>query len=331
MNAAGKGDSKAGAVRWGIAGTGAIARQMAHDFRLVDGASLTAIASRDPSNAAHFGDEFGIPRRFADYDAMLNSGIDAVYIGTPHVTHFALARDALLGGRHVLCEKPLGLNAGEVRELAEIARASGVFLMEAMWMKFNPLMALIRDIVDSGEIGNVRAVQASFGAPFPQDGSSRWRAGGSALLDQGIYPVTLSHMMLGVPDRAHGTGVIRPDGVDLSEHFTLEYANGRFAQGASSMVEFLGTSAAISGDRGWIAIDPGFWFASGLTVHSYGSAGPTSRRCQVDQEGYGYVPMLRAVTDAIAEGRTEHPLHTLEETAAVFDTLDAIRRGAFDS
>lgn len=317
-------------LRWSIAGTGVVSRQIAHDLRLVEGASIVAVASRSIENAVSFGADFDIPNRFDDYSAMLESDIDVVYLCTPHVTHFDLARRALLHRKHVLCEKPLGLDAREVRELAELARAKGLFLMEAMWMKFNPLMGLVGDIVSSGEIGQVRAVQASFGAPFPRDGSSRWQPGGSALLDQGIYPVTLSHMLLGAPESVHATGTVRADGNDLSEHFTLEYGDGRFSHGASSMVEYLGTSAAISGDRGWIDIDPGFWFASSLTVLSYGPEGPRARRCTVDREGFGYTPMLRAVTEAVASGQLEHPAHTLEDTISVFETLDAIRRGAFE-
>lgn len=313
-------------IRWGMAGTGMISRQIAEDFRHVEGASVVAVSSRSAKNAQVFCGEFGIANAHDDYTAMLDSPIDAVYIGTPHVTHYPMAREALLRGRHVLCEKPLGLDAHQVRQLADIARASGAFFMEAMWMKFNPLIAALREIIDAGEIGHVRAVRASFGAPFPQDDSSRWKPGGSALLDQGIYPVTLAHMLLGVPESVHARGIRRGDGVDLSEHFTLEYPGGQFAHGASSMVEFLDTSASVSGDRGWIAIDPGFWFASQLTVHNYGATGPISRSVQVEREGYGYVPMLRAVTNAIAEGRTEHSLHTLEETGMVYDTMDLIRR-----
>ena len=92
------------------------------------------------------------------------------------------------------------------------------------------------------------------------------------------------------------------------------------------MVEFLDTTAAVSGDRGWIAIDPGFWYASELTVHTYAATGPSTRTVQVQREGHGYVPMLRSVTNAIAHGYTGHPLHTLEDTAKVYDTMDLIRR-----
>lgn len=312
-------------IRWGVAGTGAISRQIVADFAHIGEADIVAVSSRRAAGAAAFGREFGILREYDDYQKMLDSPLDAVYIGTPHVTHFAMAREALIRGIHVLCEKPLGMNAAEVRELSSLARASGAFLMEAMWMKFNPLMGAVSEVISSGEVGEVRSLRASFGAPFPRDDSSRWKPGGSTLLDQGIYPVTLSHMLFGVPERVQAEGTVRSDGVDLRGHFTLEYAGGRFTHGASSMVEFLDTSAAVCGDRGWISIEPGFWFATTFTVHTYTSSGPQSRVVRVAREGNGYVPMLRSVTRAIQRGDQEHEVHTLGDTAEIFDTMDVIR------
>jgi predicted dehydrogenase len=316
-----------GRLRWGVAGTGGISRQITADFTLVDNADVVAVSSRHASSAKKFAETFGIPTSFHDYSSMLDADIDAVYIGTPHVTHFELAREALERGRHVLCEKPIGLNAAEVRELAAIASESGVFLMEAMWMKFNPLYLRLREIVDDGVIGELRSVRSSFGAPFPRDDSSRWKPGGSALLDQGIYPVTLGHMFLGDPSSITAAGVAQEDGIDLSQNYTLNYSDGRFAQGASSMVSFLDQSASFCGTGGWITIDTGFWFASRFTVHRFSvEKGETTETYEIPREGNGYVPMLRAVTTAILNGDVEHPLHTMDDTARIFDTLDEIRR-----
>jgi predicted dehydrogenase len=313
-------------LRWGIVGTGAISEQIASDFALVRDCEVTAVCSRSLQSADAFAERFEIENRFDDYDIMLGSEIDAVYIGTPHVTHFELARRALLAGRHVLCEKPLALNAEQVRELALIAEDSNRFLMEAMWMKFNPLYLKLGELIYAGAIGDVRSVRSSFGAPFPRDDSSRWKRGGSTLLDQGIYPVTLSHMFLGDPARITASGVMRDDGVDLSEYFTLTYTDGRFAHGAASMVDYLDLTAAVAGTSGWVAIEPGFWFASALTLHRYTPAGPVAERIEVTREGHGYVPMLREVTATILHGGVEHPRHTIEQTARTFDILDEIRR-----
>ncbi|MFF1252306.1 Gfo/Idh/MocA family protein [Pseudarthrobacter sp. NPDC058329] len=314
-------------LRWGIVGTGGISRQITADFALVADADVVAVSSRHASSAKDFADTFRIPASFDDYNSMLNADIDAVYIGTPHVTHFELARAALERGRHVLCEKPIGLDAGEVRELAAIAAKSGAFLMEAMWMKFNPLYLRLREMVDAGAIGEIRSVRSAFGAPFPRDDSSRWKRGGSTLLDQGIYPVTLSHMFLGDPSGITAAGIVQENAVDLSQNYTLNYPGGRFAQGASSMVNFLDQSASLSGTGGWITIDTGFWFASRFTVHRFSvETGETTETYETTREGHGYVPMLRAVTAAILNGDVEHPLHSMDDSARIFDTLDEIRR-----
>ena len=138
------------ALRWGIVGTGTICKQISSDFALVPESEVVAVCSRSMTSADAFAERFDIANRFDDYDRMLASDIDAVYIGTPHVTHFDLARTALLAGCHVLCEKPLALNAAQVRELALIAQDSNRFLMEAMWMKFNPLYLKLGELIHVG-------------------------------------------------------------------------------------------------------------------------------------------------------------------------------------
>ena len=316
-----------GPLRWGVVGTGAISRQIVADFALIPDATVTAVASRQLQRAHAFADDFGIAERYASLREMFGSGIDAVYIATPHVTHFEIASEAIAAGRHVLCEKPLGMNEREVRELSAQAVDAGVFLMEAMWMKFNPLYTRLAGLISDGLLGEVRGVRAAFGAAFPQDGSSRWMPGGSALLDQGIYPVTLAHMLLGRPKTVHAQGTVRPDGVDLREEFSFGYADDRLAQGASSMVEWMDPSAAVSGTEAYVTITGGFWWASQLTVHHPLPWGQRRQEVvEVEREGNGYVPMLRAVVHAIRAGALEHPMHTANATAAIYSTLDEIRR-----
>nr|WP_315266781.1 Gfo/Idh/MocA family oxidoreductase [Microbacterium lemovicicum] len=312
-------------LRWGVVGTGGISRQMVSDFALVPDAEVVAVASRDRARADAFADEFDIAGRFTDRSAMFGA-VDAVYIATPHVTHFNVASEAIAAGRHVLCEKPLGMSEEQVRELTTRAADAGVFLMEAMWMSFNPLIARLVAVIGEGVLGEVRSLRAAFGAPFPQDDSSRWKPGGSALLDQGIYPVTLAHTLFGPPDSIRATGTVRDDGVDLREEFTLGWVDGRFAHGASSMVDWLDTSAAVGGTEAFVTIPRGFWWASQLTVHHHVGRGQHREEVvEVEREGNGYVPMLRAVVAAVRSGALEHPLHTAATTAAVYRTLDAIR------
>jgi predicted dehydrogenase len=206
-------------VRWGIAGTGGIGRRTVGDLRLCESAEVVAVASRDQQRANAFASDFGLSRAFGSWSEMCASpDVDAVYIGTPHSTHFAYAREALLAGKHVLCEKPLTMTADEARELGRIAAENGVFLMEAMWTKFSPAIQRAVELVSSGTIGEPRFFQAGLGFPVPADGPPRyWDAalGGGALYDLAVYPVALAHLFLGTPQSVSASGAMRDDGVDV--------------------------------------------------------------------------------------------------------------------
>jgi predicted dehydrogenase len=318
--------------RWGIAGAGRISRTVAPDLASCQGVEISVVQSRDAGKADAFAQEFGISRSTGDFGELLADPlIDAVYIATPFATHHALAKQALLAGKHVLVEKPIAMNAAEAADLFAVASRMQVFLMEAMWMKFNPAFRRLHDELSAGRIGEVRSMRASFGIPFPAElGSSRWdhaRSPGS-LLDQGIYPVTLAHTIFGPPVSIHAAGQVNEDGIDFAEHFTLEFEGGRFAQCASGMTEFCDPSASVSGRRGWISVPAPFWARTALDVHadSWDVMFREPQRVELGQEGNGYVPMLREVVDAINSGACEHAVHSASETIAVFHTLDAIRR-----
>jgi predicted dehydrogenase len=318
-------------VRWAVIGTGTISQSFVPDLRSALGAEVAAVFGRDPSRAAAFGAEHGIAAVFDDYRALLaDPAIDAVYLATPFATHHRLARAALEAGKHVLVEKPMARTAAEVEALFALAADRGRFLMEAMWMKFNPGFREVLRLVAEGRIGEPRSVRAGFGVPFPGDRTgSRWdpKRGGSTLLDQGIYPVTLAHAVFGSPVAVHASGVVEPNGVDVAEHVTLDHAGGRFAHLAASMVEFVEPSASISGTRGWIGIPPMFWATTSYTLHadSREALFGNPPRTELPQEGNGFVPMLRAVGEAIERGWVQHPEHDAAATIDVFRTIDTIR------
>ncbi|MCZ9880624.1 Gfo/Idh/MocA family oxidoreductase [Arthrobacter sp. B2a2-09] len=304
---------------------------MVPDLQSCVGADVVVVQSRDAEKAAAFAAEFDIPASTGEIEAVLADGsVDAVYVATPIATHFAIAKRTLLAGKHVLVEKPIAMNAGQVTELFELAATEGRFLMEAMWMKFNPAFTRLREEIAAGRIGEPRAVRAAFGMPMPKDGRSKWdpaRSGG-ALLDQGIYPVTLAHAILGEPSSLSASGTLRPDGLDVDEHFTLEFAGGGRAYGAASMAEFVEPTASVSGTSGWMVLPPFFWATTSLEIHADTSERMLSapERIVYAREGNGYVPMLRAVTQGILAGNMEHPVHPASDTIAVFRTLDEIRK-----
>lgn len=317
-------------LRWGIIGTGKISTSVVTDLAGCAGAEIRAVHSRDAAKASAFAAEFGDARSTNDYSALLaDDDIDVVYIATPFATHHAMTRQALLAGKHVLVEKPMAMNADEVEDLFQLAAERNLFLMEGMWMKFNPAFIRLREEIAAGSIGEPRSMRAMFGMPFPKDDGSRWdlKRSGSTLLDQGIYPVTLAQTLFGEPESIYAAGTVRDDGLDLAGHFTLEYSGGRFAQCAASALEFADLSGSVSGTKGWMVLPGPFWATTSLRKHAGSWQSIIHKPDPIDlaREGNGYIPMLRAVSDAIAAGLTQHPLHTAADTVAVFRTLDKIR------
>jgi len=316
---------------WAVIGTGTISRSVVPDLQSCGGADVVIVQSRDAAKAARFAEEFGIPTSTGDFDAVLaDPSIDAIYLATPFSTHHAMTRAALLAGKHVLVEKPMAMDADEVADLFTLAAEQGRFLMEAMWTKFSPAFIRLLEEIANGTIGEPRNLRATFAIPFPDtDGtSSKWdvaRSGG-ALLDQGIYPITLAHAVFGEPATIHAAGTVRDDGLDIAEHFTFEYTDGRYAQCASSMAEFGELTASVGGPKGWLTLTPPFWATTDLEIHAGGMRQifRTPDLIEHPREGSGYVPMIRAVIAAIADGVTEHPTHTAADTLAVFRTIDRI-------
>ena len=317
---------------WGVVGTGDVSRYIATDLALLSSARLVAVSSRSPQSARDFATELGFVRGCSLDELLVDAAVDIVYLGTPHSTHAAHAVAALEAGKHVLVEKPLGVNAAEVERVAQAARTAGRFAMEGMWMKFHPYYRALLDGLRAGSIGDVTAVRASFGLPFGERDSQRWSAelASSTLLDQGIYPVTLAHELFGEPDSVVASADTRGDGVDLRVEATLHYAGGRYAHVAASMVGYLEPTAAISGTRGWIDLPAPFWATDRFTRHA-GEIGEALMKpvlVPFDREGFGYVPMLRAVGEAVLSGLLEHPIHPFSSTVAVARTLDRIRAAA---
>ena len=186
-------------LRWGVIATGGIAASVTRDLELLPDAELYAVSSRTQAAADAFAADFGFARAYGDlngqtgYERLLaNDDVDVVYVATPHAHHHEIALAALNAGKHVLCEKALTVNAREASELVSLARAKGLFLMEAMWSRFLPSMQRAFEIADSGEIGEVKWVGADLGFPAPYSPTSRlWapKDGGGALLDITVYPL----------------------------------------------------------------------------------------------------------------------------------------------
>jgi predicted dehydrogenase len=317
-------------IRWAIVGTGPISHQFAPDVGRTGNSVLTSIVSRDRQKGSDFAHMHGAQRSHDDYLTFLSSDdADVIYIATPQGTHHDLAVAAIKAGKNVVVEKPIAMNAAQVSDLRARAKGAGTFLMEAMWMKFSPAYKTVLSLIASGQIGDVRSVRASFGANFPRGTGSRWNdeLGGSALLDQGIYTVTLAQALLGNPDRITAVGDFVAPSLDSSEWMTFNYDNGRHAQLSSSMVQWIDPSASINGTDGYLRLDAPFWATSRIHIHK-GTPEEIlfdSTDIVLDIEGNGFVPMIRSVSDAIGKGFTENPAHSLAATLDTFRILDRVR------
>src|SRR3954447_14569125 len=192
-----------GRVRFGIIGTGGIAKAFATDLAAVEGAELVAVGSRSQESADRLGPAFDVPPRHPTYDALVaDDEVDAVYVATPHPLHAQNALAAIAHGKHVLVEKPFTMDAAEARRVVDAARSARVFCLEAMWTRFLPHAVRIRRLLADGALGRVTTVVADHGQYFVPDAAHRVYApelGGGALLDLGIYPVSWVHMVLGTP------------------------------------------------------------------------------------------------------------------------------------
>ncbi len=315
-------------TRWAMVGTGLMLQLIGHDFARTENADLRVIVSRTQARADEAAAEYGIPEGSDDFEGVLRrDDIDAVYVATPHSLHFEQAMAALDAGKHVLVEKSMTPSASLTRQLCEHAQAKGLFAMEAMWTAFNPAIVELRRRVAAGAIGEVRLVQANFStAPAYRADWRLWArdlAGGSTL-DQGVYTLSFAHMLLGAPDAITARGTVLHD-VDAEVAATLDYVGGARAVCINGLRAWSPLDAFVAGTEGCISVPGAFWNASGFTqVNTAQDGSTTTDTFTYAREGGGYVPMLRAVSAAILEGRTEHPLRTHAESIAVAETMDEV-------
>jgi predicted dehydrogenase len=312
--------------RWGILGTGKIARRFMQAVAHVPEAQVVAVGSRHRQTAEAFGEQFGIPRRYDRYDALLaDPEVQIVYIATPHSLHAENTRTALEAGKHVLCEKPFTLNRREAEPLVALARQKGLFLMEGMWTRCFPLMREVIARVQRGEIGTLRLLQADFGFRAPYNPEGRlWNPalGGGALLDVGIYPVALASLFLGEPTRIQSAAFIGQTGVDEHCAMLFEYANGALALLSAAIQTDTPKEATLCGTEGRIRIHAPWWKPSEATLTRADGYEETIRH---PYTGDGLQFEIRHVHDCLQQGLTESPWMPLDETLRILRTLDQIR------
>ncbi len=314
-------------VTWGILGPGRIARRFAAGLHDAAGARLVAVGSRAAERAEQFAAQFAVPRAHAGYEALAaDPGVDAVYVATPHPQHAAACRLCLEAGKHVLCEKPLAVNAVEARAVAACARDRGVLLMEGMWTRFMPATVALRALFEAGEFGEPHIVHADIGFASTPDPASRLFApqlAGGALLDLGVYCVAFASMLLGTPSSVSASAHVGATGIDERTAVSLSYPSGAVAALTCSLTTASPHLASVVGSGGYVTAGPPFWRSDRLTLWR-ADATPEQRRYPLTGNGFNYE--AEHFMELIRAGADESPLMPLAESIAISETLDAARR-----
>lgn len=313
---------------WGILGLGKIAHRFAQDLRLLPHTSLAAVGSRSADRARTFAGEYGAAHAAGSYAELFDGPpLDAVYIATPHVSHCELALMCLERGVPVLCEKPLGLNAAEVKEMIATSRRQKTFLMEALWTRFLPTTHKVLELIRSGAIGALTGIKADFGFRAGPDSARRLTdpaLGGGALLDIGIYPVFLSCLLMGEPSEVTAMARLSESGVDLDTGILLRNREGLLSHLHCTLLQKTKTEAFIYGENGTIHWQSRWHEPSQFTLLREGNR---PELFSFDFPSHGYHYEAQAVAEILRKEpcAVESPLWRHEDSLMLHRTLDRIR------
>jgi len=320
------------ALRWGVIGTGGIARAFAVDLQRLPDARLVAVGSRTLAAAQRFAADLAGARAHGCWaDLVADDTVDAVYVATPHPTHARAALLAIEAGKHVLVEKPFTMDAAQARAVVGAARAAGVFCLEAMWTRFLPQVRRIRELIADGAIGEVVSVTADHGQWFAADPAHRLfdpALGGGAMLDLGIYPVSWASMVLGRPSEVLAASDPTITGVDAQTSMVLRHPGGAHAVLTCTLRSATPRRAFIAGTEGAIDVDPTFYAPPSFTLRRRDGlleqfATPTEVTAG---PGKGLRFEAAEVGLRVRQGELESPHLPLDETIAIMETMDEVRR-----
>ncbi len=354
-------------TRWGILGTGAMSSSFVRGLSGLPEARTVAVGSRDLASAKAFAANHGAIRSYGSYDELLaDPEVDVVYVATVNSTHRDLCLRSLDAGKPVLCEKPFTMNAAEGREVRDRARQVGLFCMEAMWTRFLPAVTRLKRMVDDGEVGDARMLSASLGYPYVADPNGRQfnpKLGGGALLDLGVYPISLAYYLFGKPEAVVGRASMTESGVDGTDSMILVHSGGRISTLTAGLTAAMPNEAIVMGTRGQIRLHEPLFRPDRLTLRRMspitpggggGGAGGgrlaklkevaavravasrikpalsrlkgNTKQIRVPYLGNGYTHQALEVMRCLREGLTESPIMPLDESVSIAETMDELRQ-----
>lgn len=311
-------------IRWGILGPGNIARQFAVAIEGTEGSELYAVASSTLDRAIAFSENFNVQKSYGSYEELVeDSAVDVIYIANLKTQHFEAVKLALNAGKAVLCEKPMTINAKQAYELITLARKKNVFLMEAMWMRYNPNINKLKELINQGCIGQVKEIEADFSLERePNSNLKLLEFGGGALLDLGIYPISFANLIMGrFPDSISSEGILAQTGVDAKDKVTFNWESGEKAELTFGIAGFGSMKAKVIGTDGYIEIDAPFHATQGICLHN--SQGVQEISIPFRINGYEYE--VEEVMRCFDMGLKESPIMPLDETLATMKLMDELR------
>lgn len=309
----------------GILGAGGIARTMAKTVKQMEGVQVAAIGSRDQEKADAFAAELSIPRAYGSYEALAqDSGLDLIYIATPHSRHFEDAMLCLENGRNVLCEKAFTANAMQAEKLLAYAQQHHLFISEAIWTRFLPMRFVLQDIMASGVIGEISSLTATLGYSLGHvERLCKPELAGGALLDLGVYTINFALMAFGDEVVGMKSNCVKNEyGVDANNSIILNFKDGKTALLHSNMRANLDRRGIIYGDKGRIECDNINNCREIRVILNHGEEKIYTAPPQIS----GYEFEVEASMQAIAEGKTECEQMPHSETLRVMQMMDALRK-----
>lgn len=314
-------------INWGIIGLGKIAKTFATDLLLSNNSKLHAVASRDIEKAKTFATDFHASKYYNSYEKLAQDPeVDVVYIATPHVFHFEYTMMCLKAGKNVLCEKAFGMNQEEVKTMISEAKNRNLFLMEAIWTRFIPATEKLLSLIEEGVIGEIKQIRADFGFKANPDPNLRLfnkKLGGGSLLDIGIYPVYLSLLLFGAPQKITAKAEISSTGVDSFLAAIFEYQNGQKSVLESSFLVDTATEAYIFGEKGYLKMHSRFHHSEKISIHI---SGKEVQEIDLKYKGNGYYHEITEVENCLSNNQYESSKLPHNMSLQLIQTLDRIRK-----
>ena len=311
-------------MKWGILSTGTIAKNVVQTAGQMPDVRMQAVASRHAESAEAFAKAFGIPTAHGSYEALADDpNVEIVYVATPHSRHYEDMKLLIEAGKHVLCEKSFTTDARQAKEIFALAQKKNVFVMEAFWTKFIPLYRQIEEVLQSGKLGEIRAVTAQYGYTTAREARKFDPAlAGGTLLDIGVYAIGFACMMLGYAfDDVRGDLVMNSVGTDALDAITLRKGKA-VAQLTTAIGANMPTFGAVYGTKGHIDI-PDFKNPTRAVLHPDGQE-PVELAHPFEINGFEYE--IREAQACAEAGHLQSERMTGEQTIAVMRIMDEIRR-----